>query len=298
MEYGAVTMMAAEKTRTAKAVARATCYNASRTCLTRSKEKTMSDKGPSEEGTEQSTVPLGVSCGPLRLPTSKKAITSLVLGLIACVPAALAAALPFSSTAETVLINIPPPLALLIYLCLPGSLVFGHIARREVRKNPGKLRGSRYALIGLVFGYLSLASTVATLATLPTFFRQIEKQEEQSVVSCLHDLHGTVGKYYASHKGGYPATLAAIIAEDATLDPAFRAELNRVSWYTSGINDGYVFKYASLSTKRDGFSDAYVVYADPIEHDRRRPHFYMDQTGILRSEIGRQASATSPPVQK
>jgi hypothetical protein len=185
---------------------------------------------------------------------------------------------------------------------LIGAIIFGHVARREIKDNPSTLKGAGLSLVGLILGYLYLAIIVVGLATLPGLLhtmRQLDEQEEQKVVPCLRELHDAAGSYYANHKSGFPATLAALnpIAEDKTLDADFKNELIRLSWYTSGMNFGYMFKYVPISTKRDGFCDAYAIHADPVRGDlSRRPHFYIDQTGILRSEAGNEANEKSPPV--
>lgn len=212
--------------------------------------------------------------GSSRQLTSNKALTSLVLGLIT--------------------LFFPPAFI--------GALVFGHVARREIKRRPSELKGKGIALAGLVLGYFYLAVIAIGIVALSTFLhnqRQIEEQQERSIVSCLRELHTTAGKYYASHSTGYAPTLAALnpVAEDKNLDADFKDELIRASWYTSGINFGYAIKYVPISTKHDGFSDAYTIHADPFRGDSsRRAHFYIDETGILRSEIGKEAGQSSPSV--
>jgi len=50
-------------------------------------------------------------------------------------------------------------------LCLPGILavIFGHVARSQIRRSGGAIKGMRLAMTGLVLGYLSVAAVFCAI---------------------------------------------------------------------------------------------------------------------------------------
>ena len=73
------------------------------------------------------------------------------------------------------------PLAVISLVCgiltlmvgLPASLpaiITGHIARRQIRREPDRYEGDTLALIGLVLGYIGLAITLLVILVLAFFF--------------------------------------------------------------------------------------------------------------------------------
>jgi hypothetical protein len=101
--------------------------------------------------TEQEALPppsSGDAAGP---PGSTLAIVSLVAGVLTWVSLPLA------------FLVLPTP------LCMLAAIVCGHLARAEIRREPGR-RGDGMAIAGLVLGYGMLATIVlAALAVVLVF---------------------------------------------------------------------------------------------------------------------------------
>ena len=51
------------------------------------------------------------------------------------------------------------PLFIVLYLAFPGAIVFGHLGKREVRKEPERYTGMVMAQYGLFVGYFCLFIT-------------------------------------------------------------------------------------------------------------------------------------------
>jgi hypothetical protein len=65
----------------------------------------------------------------------------------------------------------------------------------------------------------------------------------------------------------------------------------------SGEKSGYILRYKAIDTLRSGGSDAFALTADPVNGEgTRKRHYFADQTGVIRIEIGRPATAASPPA--
>src|SRR4029077_20605242 len=72
----------------------------------------------------------------------------------------------------------------------------------------------------------------------------------------------------------------------------------------SGRKGGYIFRYdakASSDPPAKGCQEpgalAYAVTADPIEPAPEKRHFFIDETGVLRVEKDKPATAKSPPIE-
>ncbi|HBK46900.1 MAG TPA: hypothetical protein DDZ67_10810 [Xanthomonadaceae bacterium] len=51
-----------------------------------------------------------------------------------------------------------------------GAIITGHLARAEIRRNPGRLDGDGFAVAGLVLGWLSVALWVVGILAFVLFF--------------------------------------------------------------------------------------------------------------------------------
>jgi hypothetical protein len=88
--------------------------------------------------------------------------------------------------------------------------------------------------------------------------------------------------------GGAPETCATVATATAAclIDDVL----------ASGEKSGYIFRYRAIDTKQNGSFDAFTLTSDPIhEGGTKQRHFFTDQTGVIRVEIGRPATAASPP---
>jgi len=64
----------------------------------------------------------------------------------------------------------------------------------------------------------------------------------------------------------------------------------------SGNTLGYHFSYRRIALRGERSSEEYELTADPIDSsDPKQPHYFTDQTAIVRIEFGRPATAQSRP---
>jgi hypothetical protein len=88
--------------------------------------------------------------------------------------------------------------------------------------------------------------------------------------------------------GGVPATCATVATAAAAclIDDVL----------ASGEKSGYIFRYRAIDTSRSGRFDAFTLTADPVNGGgTKQRHYFADQTGVIRVETGRPATAASPP---
>ena len=58
------------------------------------------------------------------------------------------------------------PIAIYLYLAFPGAIIFGHLAKRDIRKDPEHTTGFAMAQYGLMVGYFCLLITVIVIIAL------------------------------------------------------------------------------------------------------------------------------------
>jgi hypothetical protein len=67
----------------------------------------------------------------------------------------------------------------------------------------------------------------------------------------------------------------------------------------SGTKNGYVYRYIPTAGRQTGRIDSFTITADPINAESPdQPHYFSDQTGVVRVESGRTAAAVSPPDER
>ena len=94
----------------------------------------------------------------------------------------------------------------------------------------------------------------------------------------------------------YPPTLSALGGPTGSTPSAEHAELID-DLLAAGVKSGYSYGYKAIDTLRSGRLDAVTITADPLtEEGTRQRHFFTDQTGVIRVETGRPATAASPPA--
>jgi type IV pilus assembly protein PilA len=219
--------------------------------------------------------------GPLE--SSGKAIASLICGFFAWIfPAAVAA------------------------------IILGHVSLSEIGRSAGRLRGRGIAIGGLVMGYAGLffipfILIIAAIA-IPNLLRARQAANEASAVGSLRTIDIAAINYSATYSNGFPPSLAAMdgaangrpTCDDAQLiDPRL----------ASGLRNGYEFTYVPLGTQILGDdakahgcsfpgSSSYEAHADPATRGTTGERsFYTDQTGVIRFERDRPATADSAPLE-
>lgn len=144
-------------------------------------------------GSHASATP--VVAAPLSVPataseTSRKAIVSLICGL---------------------LIFLPP-----LFI---AAIVFGHLALSEIHKSAGRLKGKGIALTGLLLGYLWIVLPVYLIIgaiAIPNMLRARMAANEASAVGSMRVLEVAEIAYAAAHPGlGYTCTLSDLAAAES-----------------------------------------------------------------------------------
>lgn len=189
-----------------------------------------------------------------------------------------------------------------LFLLIPvaiAAIILGHIARSEIRKSAGRLKGGGMAMAGLILGYGSaltpLILIVAAIA-IPNLLSARKSANEASALGAVRTIHSAAVAYHSMYPDkGFPATL-----EDMGQPRNGQGQVTGAGLLDdtliSGMKSGYRFRYAASDTEGDGVIDAYTVTAEPVSEATGRRHFYSDQSGIIRAEIGTSAGPESPPI--
>jgi hypothetical protein len=100
---------------------------------------------------------------------------------------------------------------------------------------------------------------------------------------------------YRTEYGHYPSSLIEL-GPPAAGGAAHEHAAGLIdSLLASGAKQGYRFVYLPSSAQLGGPLDRYTLNADP-QTGEHRVHLYSDESGQIRSERGKPASATSRPL--
>jgi hypothetical protein len=165
------------------------------------------------------------------------------------------------------------------------------------------------AAFGLALGYLSLGVwaiyglSVLVHPFLPSTWRA---QERQLAIMQLRTINTAVITYASTYDHGFPPTLAALgppktANANASVEEVVKAENAEAAGLidehlASGVSLGYRFTYIIGKPKKGGRFDTYTVRADPIQPDEET-HYFTDQSGVIRREVGKEAEAYSLPLE-
>jgi len=201
------------------------------------------------------------------VPTSGKALASLVLGILG----------GFWITAIL-------------------ALIFGYQARTEIRQSQGRLAGDELARAGIILGwvyapFLAIFPILIIAAiAIPNLLQSRMRANEASAVGSLRTIN-TAAVYYASEHphSGYPSSLAEMGPGGADLiDPVL----------AGGQKSGYLFSYEARDTDGDGILDAFSATATPAQPGNTGQRFYYtDDSGVIRFSRDQPADDRSPPLQ-
>ena len=208
--------------------------------------------------------------------TSGKAVASMVMGL-----------------ANVTFAFLFFPLAVL-------AVIFGHIARTEIRKSGGRLKGDGFAVTGLITGYGSLALVVLIMAIAivgaagESFGDLGGGGGETQALGALRTYLVAAVTYEAQFAKGYPPSLAAMGPGDGGENGAGLLDASM----TSGEKYGYRYTYTPLDMNSDGIYEAFTLTADPAGFSSLSGrHFFVDESGIIRVEKDHMATSDSPQLQ-
>lgn len=206
-------------------------------------------------GSHASATP--VVAAPLSVPataseTSRKAIVSLICGL---------------------LIFLPP-----LFI---AAIVFGHLALSEIHKSAGRLKGKGIALTGLLLGYLWIVLPVYLIIgaiAIPNMLRARMAANEASAVGSMRVLEVAEIAYAAAHPGlGYTCTLSDLAAAES-----INGSL------ATGQKNGYAFEITDCSAGSDGGAMAkYQIVAYPLRFNQTGMRaFCADESGVTKVDRG------------
>jgi competence protein ComGC len=184
-------------------------------------------------------------------PTSGKAITSLVLGLLSF---SFVAAIP--------------------------AVVFGHLALSEIKKSAGRIQGKGMAIAGLVLGYLGIVMLpfiliIAAIA-IPNLLRARIAANEASAVSSIRILNSAEVSYATSHVTGYTCSLTDLQTAGLLDSPL-----------ASGTRNGYVFVLQNCAANTPGGAiSRYQVIAYPSKPQQSGSRsFCSTESGAIRVDV-------------
>ena len=178
------------------------------------------------------------------------------------------------------------------------AVILGHIARGEIRRSGGRLKGAGTAMAGLVLGYVGLAIIpviliVAAIA-IPNLLQTKMVANETLAVASLHSLNMACTAYSATY-GHFPLELKQLRSEgEATAEHADLIDPT----LANGQKAGYLFFYRAIPKHESQEIVGYIINADPLfAGSKGQKHYFTNETGVIRVEVDKPATAESPPLQ-
>jgi hypothetical protein len=236
-------------------------------------------------------------------PTSKKALASLLLGLITFV--FLVGTISFAISVRSA--HVIHYLTCLCLVPVAGLLavIFGHQANTSIRITGYRLSGKGMAAGGLALAYLGLVAWVAILIfVVPEVDISSPKASaEAAPVGWLRTINTAAVTYMVTYKRGYPPTLSALgppKAENSNVrvEPSEEAAGLIDKDLATGTEFGYRVVYIPGTVNSTGRIVNYGVHADPVESGAKGDlHYYTDQSAVIRVEEGKEADQGSQPIE-
>jgi type II secretory pathway pseudopilin PulG len=153
------------------------------------------------------------------------------------------------------------------------------------------------ALAGLVLGYIGLSIIpllIISAIAIPNFLRARMAANEASMRS-LRALNESASVYSTTY-GAYPSSLGAL---GPSPSPSSTAANLIDSALANGTKSGYVFVYYGIfDPAGKGEAERYIITASPVTpRTTGMRYFFTDQSGTIRTESNRVATAESPPIE-
>jgi prepilin-type N-terminal cleavage/methylation domain-containing protein len=148
-----------------------------------------------------------------------------------------------------------------------------------------------FSLIELLIVF-SIILILAALA-IPSLVRSKISANEASAVASLKTLTTALNAYAPAYGTGFPAKLS-YLGSGAKVTSKTSGFID--SLLASGTKSGYVFTYVAGAPSA-GMISSYTIAAKPQTLNQTGIHyFFTDQTGVIRENLGKAATATSPPI--
>jgi type IV pilus assembly protein PilE len=134
------------------------------------------------------------------------------------------------------------------------------------------------------FSLVELIMVVAVIGIVAAFaFPNLKKARNNARMgSAIQSLRTITTAQYLYHRTNHQYATLAQLAPEGTLDPHLQ----------TGEKSGYTFTLVVVAGPPEGFT----CIATPLEDTTRLEHFFVDQTAVIRFELGVPADVNSPPI--
>src|SRR5271157_106053 len=223
----------------------------------------------------------------------REAIACLLLGIVS-----------FATVPVAACFGVEVPRAVMVFFfvtAIPAgvlALILGRRAGQVIRRIGGKIFGVDMALPGMVLGAIRAGSwclyPVALL--LPNRLPGVGV----TPVGSLRTIHTAAAYYSCIYGHGYPVKLAVLgplkLGDSDSPERNDQAAALIDEFLAAGTKVGYRFSYVAGPVDSQGKVQTYTVHADPVGWSTGDLHYFTDQSGVVREQSKRPATASSPPV--
>jgi hypothetical protein len=196
------------------------------------------------------------------------------------------------------------PLAVVIVFCVTGissgvlALVLGRRANQVIRRSEGTIFGVDMALPGMLLG--AVGAGMVFLYPIPLLLPN-RLEGGASAVSQVRTIHGAATFYSCIYGHGYPVKLAVLgplkLGDSDSPERNDQAAALIDEFLAAGTKVGYRFSYVAGPMDSQGTVLGYTLHADPVGWTTEDLHYFTDQSGVIREQSKRPATASSPPVE-
>ena len=175
------------------------------------------------------------------------------------------------------------------------AVIFSHMARSQIRKSAGQLKGAGMALAGGILGYAGLGFFLFLLlgGWGPSLMQYRTAANASSAVGSLRTINTAEISYSFTYPTrGYSATLAQLGPPAQGTGPSHDHSDLIDAALASGEKANYRFTYVAGPMNELLLRTTYTVRADPLKLGERS--FFTDETGVIRGEKGKPAGPDSP----
>lgn len=152
------------------------------------------------------------------------------------------------------------------------------------------------------FSLLELLIVIAVILVIaaiaiPRFLRSRMVANEANAVAALRTIATVQVNYESTYEQGYAPSLAALGPPPAGsgVSATNAGLIDQV--LASGVKSGYTFIYTPIDSDGNGQVDAFTVNANPVTRGQTgERYFFVDQTNVIRFNIGGPATSSSTPV--
>jgi type II secretory pathway pseudopilin PulG len=200
------------------------------------------------------------------------------------------------------------------FLVFPASvaaIILGHLSLSEIRKSAGRLGGHGMAMAGLILGYLGVAMIpliliIAAIA-IPNLLRIRQNSartrlaaNQAAAILYLREIVSADITYSAQFGNGFATSLEQLDGSGSGAGNCEHAPLiDHI--LASGTKNGYVFTYSAKPSSDPPAkgcagpgASGFTVNADPITRNSTgMASYYVDETGVIRTEPSGSATADS-----